>query len=89
MGSVYVVTADNYDRQLETLLVRVDQHLCSRFAGSVWVCWGQDASLEKIVCIISYFSINLISRDVNELLDADLLRTLQNDMCAINIGVCE
>ena len=89
MWAVYVVTADNYDRQLETLLVGMNQHLCCSFAGSIRVCGGQDACLEKIVRIISNFSVNLISGNVDELLDANFLRTLQNHMCAVNVGVCE
>jgi len=67
----------------------MNQHLCGGLAGCVWVGWGQDACLKKIIRIVSNLSINLISGDMDELLDADFLRALQNDMCSIDIGVCE
>ena len=89
MGTVDVVASDNDDGELETLLVGVDQHLGSGFAGSVWVCWCQNAGLEQIIGIISNLSIYLVGGNVNELLDPNLLGTLQQNVGTIDIGVGE
>jgi hypothetical protein len=65
------------------------QHLCSSLGSSIWVGWSKNACLEEIILIILNLSVNLIGRDVDELLDSNLLRTLQQNVCTVDIGMCE
>lgn len=89
MRSVDIVASNNDHRELETLLVRVNQHFCRSFACSVWICGGQNASFQQILIIVFNFTIHLISGDVDEFLDSDLLRALQENVCAVDVCVCE
>ena len=89
MRAVYVVTADNNDGQLEALLVRVYHHLCSGLRGSVRVGGGEDARLDKVIIIIHDLTVHLVSGDVDEALDAALLRALEHHVGTIDVGVGE
>lgn len=89
MWSVDVVGADNDNWHLERLLVRVDQHLGGGLGGSIWVGWGQNAGLEEIILLILNLSVNLVGRDVDELLDSDLLGGLEENVSSVNVGVSE
>jgi hypothetical protein len=89
MRAIDIVAADNNDRKLETLLVRVHKHFCCCLTGCIWVRWCQNACLKQIIRIILDLSIDLVCGDVNELLDPHLLRRLQQNVCAIDICVGE
>lgn len=67
----------------------MDQHLCGGLAGSVWVGGSQDAGLQQIVVVISDLAIDLVGGDVDELLDAHLLGTLEENVRAVHVGVGE
>jgi hypothetical protein len=89
MWAVDVVGTDNDDWQLERLLVRVDQHLGSSLGGSVWVGWGQDGSLKEIIIILLDLTVDLISRDMDEALDASGLSALKENVSTVDISVGE
>ena len=89
MRAINIVTSDDDDRELKTLLVRMDKHFRSRLAGSVWISRSKNAGLEQIIRVIPNFSVNLVGRNVNELLDSNFLGTLQQHMGSIYIGVGE
>lgn len=76
MWAIDIVTSHNDYRKFETLLVRVDKHFCGSLACSVWVGGRKNARLQQIIRIISDLSIDFIGRDVDELFDSVLLRTL-------------
>lgn len=65
------------------------QHLCSGLTGSIWVGWSKNACLEEIVLIIPDLSVDLIRGDVDKLLDTNVLCTLQQNVCSIDICMCE
>ncbi len=87
--SVDVVGANNDDRHLERLLVRVNQHLSGGLGGSVRVGWGENRSLEEIIILILNLSVDLIGGDVDEALDVNLLGRLEKDVSAVDVGVGE
>ena len=89
MWAVDVVGADNDDWHLERLLVRVDQHFSGGLGGSVWVGWGENGGLEEIILLVLNLSVNLISGDVDELLDSDLLGRLEENVGSVDVGVGE
>jgi hypothetical protein len=89
MGAVDIVASNNDHWQLETLLVRMNQHFCRGLAGCVWIGGGQNASFQQIIFVIFDFSVDLIGGDMDELLYSNLLRTLQENVCPVNIGVGE
>ncbi len=89
MRAIDIVTSDNDYWELETLLVRVDQHLGSGFAGSVWVGWCQNASFQQIIGIVSDFTVHLVGGDMDKLLDSNLLRALQKNVGSVYVGVCK
>ena len=65
------------------------QHFRCCLAGCVWIGWCQNASLQQIICIVPDLTIDLICRDVDELLDSDFLCAFQQNVCAINVSMCE
>ncbi|KFY44487.1 hypothetical protein V494_01461, partial [Pseudogymnoascus sp. VKM F-4513 (FW-928)] len=85
----YVVAADDDDGELETLLVRVHQHLGGGLGGGVGVGGGEDAGLEEVIILILNLTVDLIGGDVDEALDADLLGRLEQDVGAVDVGVGE
>lgn len=89
MRTVNIVASYNDHRELERLLVRVNQHLRCCLGCGVRVCWGKNAGFQQIVGIVPDLSVDLISGDVDELLDSNLLGRLQDNVCTINVGVGE
>lgn len=89
MGTIYIVTSNNDHRKLEALHVRVYKHLSGGLARGVRISWGEDTSLQQVIVIVFHLPIDLISRDMDEASDSNFLCTLQHDMSAVHIGVCE
>lgn len=89
MGSVDVVTPNNNDGKLEASHVGIHKHLGGGLACGIRVGRRKNARLEEIVVVVLDLAVDLVGRDVNEALDADLLGTLEEDMGAVDVGVCE
>ena len=89
MRPVDVVAADDNHGKLETLLVRLDQHLGGRLAGSVGICRREYTRLEQLILALLDLAIDLIGGDVDEAAYTDLLGTLEEDVCTIDVCVRE
>lgn len=89
MGAVDIVATHDDDRKLEALGVRMHHHLSRSLGGGVWVGRKQQAVLEQVLGIIGNLSVDLIGRDVDELLDLAFLGTLQKHVSPVNVGVSE
>lgn len=87
--AVDIVASHNNHGELEALLVGVDQHFCRRLARSVGVGGCQDAGLQQVILIVPDFAVDLVGGDVDEALDPDLLRALQQHVRSIDVRVGE
>lgn len=67
----------------------MDQHFRGGLACCVGIRWSQDAGLKQIIRVISDLSIDLVGGDVDELLDADLLCALQQNVSSVDVRMCE
>lgn len=89
MRAIDIVATDNDDRDLETLLIRVDKHLGSSFACSIWISGGKNACLQEIVIIIFDLSVDLVGRYMDEFLDTHFLGTLKQNVGSVHVSVGE
>jgi hypothetical protein len=87
VGSVDVVTPNNNDGKLEASHIRIHKHLGGSLARGVRVGRSKNARLEEIIVVVLDLSIDLVGRDVNEALDANLLGTLEQHVGAVDVGV--
>lgn len=87
MRAIDVIAADDDDRELETLHVRVDKHFRRGFTGSIGIRRSQNARLQQVVVVVPDLAVNLVGGDVDESVDPDLLGALQHDVGAVHIGM--
>ena len=89
MRSVDVITPNDNNGKLEAALIRIHKHLGSRLARGIRVRRRKDARLEQIIVVIIDLSVDLVGRDVDQALNADLLGALKEDVGAVDVGVGE
>ena len=89
MRPIDVIAPHDNDGQLEALLVRLHQHLGGRLARGVRVRRRQYARLEQVRVLVVDLAVDLVGRDVDEALDADLLGALEQHVGAVDVGVRE
>lgn len=89
MRAVHIVASYDNDRELEAVLVRVNQHLCSCLACCIRVCGREDTRLKQLILVVLNFAVHLVCGDVDETLDSHFLGALKQDMCAIDIRMGE
>jgi hypothetical protein len=89
MRSIYVITPDCYQGQLEAISVRADHHFRCSLASRVWVCRRKYTRLAQVSGTDRHIAIDLICRDVYKPSDAMLPCALQKNMRPVYIRVGE
>lgn len=85
--TVHIIASHNDAGKLVRLLVRLDIHLSSGFAGSVRVGGLQKAVFFQVVTIV--LAIDLVRADVDELLNAAFDSRFKQLVSTDNVGLCE
>lgn len=70
-------------------MIRLHKHLGRRFTSSIRICRCKDARLQQLAIVFLDLAIDLVGGHMDEPLDADLLRTFQQHVGAIYIGMRE
>lgn len=89
MRAIDIVTTNNNGREFEALMIGVDHHFSGCLACSVGVSWGKDAGFLQLIFAVAHFAINFVCRDVDKSFNAGFLGTLQKDVRAVDVGMCE
>lgn len=89
MRPIHIVRPDSDQWQLEAAPVRADHHLRCSLARRVRIRGRQYARLAQICSSNWNVAIHLIRGDVYKPGDTMFPRSLEQDVCAVNIRVCE